>query len=357
MKSNKDVITKEKSTSKEGKILKSINKLKKDTDMSINTLTVVKRKGSIVPFNKERIENALKAAFIDTKNLPKDKPLPLSIENTIKRLATIVEDKSKHLGEKGVTLTVEGIQDLVEITLMKNDFHDVARDYIIYRDHQRELRAKEAKHITILSADGITKRRFNPMKLSSSLESLFRNHHELEGQTNESFISSINHVTMHITNYVFEIEQETITRDALEEIIENSLMALGFYEEAKMYIRSRNQMAQEKKQELPGKSFLITGEKGTSYTISESDIEKQLSHATRDIENVDVKELSKSALLNFYEGITEVEVDTALIMAARSKIEIEPNYTFVSSKLLLEKIYRETLECSSREKSFETSYR
>jgi ribonucleoside-diphosphate reductase alpha chain len=357
MKSNKDVITKEKINANDEKLLKSINKLTKENMVNTNTLTVVKRKGSIVPFNRERIENALKAAFRDTKNLPKDSPLPLAIENTINRLTAIVEDKSKHLGEKGVTLTVEGIQDLVEITLMKNDFHDVARDYILYRDRQRELRSKETKYVTIVSADGITKRRFNPMKISSSLESLFRNHHNLEGQTDDHFISSINDVIVHITNYVFEMEQDSITRDALEEIIENSLMALGFYEEAKRYIRSRSYVTEEKKQTPAGKVFLIKGDKGSTYTITENDIEEQISHSTRDIENVDVKDLTHSALLNFYEGITEEEVDTALIMAARSKIEMEPNYTFVTAKLLLEKIYRETLECSSREKTFESSYR
>jgi ribonucleoside-diphosphate reductase alpha chain len=134
-------------------------------------------------------------------------------------------------------------------------------------------------------------------------------------------------------------------------------MALGFYEEAKRYIRSRSYVTEEKKQTPAGKVFLIKGDKGSTYTITENDIEEQISHSTRDIENVDVKDLTHSALLNFYEGITEEEVDTALIMAARSKIEMEPNYTFVTAKLLLEKIYRETLECSSREKTFESSYR
>ncbi len=346
MKDNKEILTQD-----------LINPLHGSIKTKTDTLTIVKRNGAILPFRRERIENALAAAFCDTKSLEKDAPLPTATKNTIIRLTSIVEEKSKHLGEKGVTLTVEGIQDLVEITLMKNNFHDVARDYILYRDKKREKRAEEHKMITILSADGITKRRFNPMKIAASLESLFRSHHQLEGQTEEGVVASINEVTAHVAKTIFALDQDTITRDLLEEITENSLMELGFYNEAKQYIRSRNGEELTKIQKTPGKTFVITGEKNSTYSISEEDVRKQITHACRNTANVDVDALVLASLLNFYEGITEVEVDTALIMAARARIEIEPNYTYVTAKLLMEKIYRETLECSSREKSFEQNYR
>jgi ribonucleoside-diphosphate reductase alpha chain len=355
MTKDKEMITNEKQ--KDEKILQSMKSIKTPKKVKKVTLTIVKRKGSMVPYQRDRIEKALHAAFCDTKKLPKDQPLPTATKNTITRLTTIIEDKSKHLGEKGVTLTVEGIQDLVEITLMKNNFHDVARDYILYRERKRGQRAGEKKMITILSADGITKRRFNPMKISSQLENLFRNHHGFEGQTEASFIKSINNITSNVADVILSLDAETITREALEEVVENTLMELGYYEEAKRYIRSRNTVVEEKAHKEIGKSFVITGEKGATYEITESDVTKIVNHACRDTENVDAKEVVHSALLNFYEGITEEEVDTALIMATRAKIEIEPNYTFVTAKLLLEKIYKETFDCSSREKSFEQSYR
>ena len=355
MKQNKETITKE-ADKNEKELLSSMKQMKSAPTSSSEMLTIVKRNGAILPFRKDRIENALMLAFCDTKNLPKDKPLPSSTKNTIARLATIVEDKSKHLGEKGVTLTVEGIQDLVEITLMKNNFHDVARDYILFRDHKRGQRG-EKKVITILSADGITKRRFNPMKIASSMESLFRSHHGLEGQTEQSVVESINEVTAAVTKQVLDRETDTITREVLEEITENALMELGFFDEAKRYIRSRNTIEQNDEVRPHGKTFTITGEKGVTYQITEKDIAGQIAHAARNTDNIDVDALVHASLLNFYEGITEAEVDTALIMAARAKIEIEPNYTYVTAKLLLEKVYRETLECSSQEKSFEQSYR
>ena len=356
MKKNQNTVVKNKENKSSEKILASLKETNKN-HLKENTLTIVKRKGNIVPFRKDRIENALTAAFCDTKKIVKDSLIPKSIKNTISRLTSLVEEKSQHLGEKGVTLSVEGIQDLVEVTLMKNDFHDVARDYILYRENKREIRSSESKIITILSADGITKRRFNPMKISSVLESLFDRPSSNKNNPDRSMITFINEVTEDVANKVYNLNKETITREYLEEIIENSLMELGYYNEAKKYIKSRNDVIEENIESQTGKSFVIGGEKNSTYTITEKDIRQQISHASRDIEEIDVDALVHSALLNFYEGITEQEVDTALIMASRSKIEIEPNYTFVSAKLLLEKIYRETLECSTREKSFNQSYR
>ncbi len=50
----------------------------------------------------------------------------------------------------------------------------------------------------------------------------------------------------------------------------------------------------------------------------------------------------EEAIRNFYEGINIKEVDVACTMASRAKIEKEPAYTYVSARLLLDVIYRET---------------
>ena len=50
---------------------------------------------------------------------------------------------------------------------------------------------------------------------------------------------------------------------------------------------------------------------------------------------------------NFYEEMKETEVDQAGIMAARAKIEIEPAYSKVASRLLLDVLYRETMNISA----------
>ncbi len=58
-------------------------------------------------------------------------------QQVVKLVADRVIEQLHTLASKGASLTVEGIQDMVEVTLMKMGHHDVARDYIIYRDQHK----------------------------------------------------------------------------------------------------------------------------------------------------------------------------------------------------------------------------
>ncbi len=86
-------------------------------------MNIIKRDGTIVKFDRKRIENAINAAFleVDGKLYETDtaKDIALDIEKTIKNSPTPV--------------TVEFIQDQVEDFLMRSERRDVARAYIRYR--------------------------------------------------------------------------------------------------------------------------------------------------------------------------------------------------------------------------------
>ena len=115
--------------------------------------TVVKRNGRIVPFHKERIQTAIELAFRDSRNLPKPQQLSSEIIDATIEITQIVVNQLLTMNQKGVALTVEGIQDLVEITLMKNGYHDVARGYIIYRDKHSEQREDSIHNIKLFRFD------------------------------------------------------------------------------------------------------------------------------------------------------------------------------------------------------------
>ncbi|RME58906.1 MAG: hypothetical protein D6780_05965, partial [Candidatus Dadabacteria bacterium] len=93
--------------------------------------TVVKRNGVIVPFNKERIFLAIEGAFRDTKDVAPDEPLPKELYKTVCSLTDEVTKEAFSLADKGERLTVEKIQDLVEVKLMETGHYDVARKYIV----------------------------------------------------------------------------------------------------------------------------------------------------------------------------------------------------------------------------------
>ncbi|MBR3100134.1 MAG: anaerobic ribonucleoside triphosphate reductase [Muribaculaceae bacterium] len=91
--------------------------------------TVVKRDGRIVGYNEEKIKAAIRKAMFQTE-AGED-------ESLIQRIAD-------RIGNRGRSqMSVEDIQDLVELELMKSPRKEVARCYINYR-HQRSV-ARRAK--------------------------------------------------------------------------------------------------------------------------------------------------------------------------------------------------------------------
>ena len=58
-------------------------------------------------------------------------------------------------------------------------------------------------------------------------------------------------------------------------------------------------------------------------------------------ENVDPEAVMLNAKIKLYDGIPTQEIDKALVKSARALIEIEPNYKYVASRILLNTIYKE----------------
>lgn len=91
--------------------------------------TVIKRDGRVVGYNEEKIKGAIRKAMLQT-DLGEDEAL-------IQRIAD-------RIGMSGLeSMTVEEIQDRVEIELMNSPRKEVAKRYIAYRD-QRSI-ARQAK--------------------------------------------------------------------------------------------------------------------------------------------------------------------------------------------------------------------
>ena len=107
-----------------------------------STMKIIKRNGSEVTFEVEKIENAIRAANLE---VPEEQRLS---ERSIKFAALNVTDECM---EAGHTVTVEEVQDLVEDQLMALDHFEVARRYIIYRYVQARKRQKNTTDDKILS--------------------------------------------------------------------------------------------------------------------------------------------------------------------------------------------------------------
>lgn len=331
---------------------------------TISSYTIVKRNGMLVPFRRERIVNALEAAFRDTKKIEHPRPLPDPIRHTIDEITDLVVKEVAQIASLGILLNVEGIQDIVEVKLMETGHHDVARDYIIYRDEHKKLRKDSPRALKILRRNGISFVRFNPMKIASSIERAFRVALKIAGPTPQDIIEAVNLVTHKIVDFAVTTaaKGEIVSIEMIQNAIEKQLMVEGYYEAAREYILYRAERAhlkekgredeetfapereasfeEEEKEQL----YTVVRKDGSSYKLGRSDLRKKIAHACKGHKKTTLPdELVEMAIANFYDGIKEHEIDLATIMAARAKVEIEPTYTYVAANLLLDTLYREAI--------------
>lgn len=102
--------------------------IKNDSKMPAD-MKVIKRDGTSVSFEGEKIEQAVLKANNETKELSPEE---------VNRVAQTVVDKiAKNIIE------VEEIQDLVEIELMNQQFPKTAKAYILYREKQHQMRKRD----------------------------------------------------------------------------------------------------------------------------------------------------------------------------------------------------------------------
>lgn len=91
-------------------------------------MIVIKRDGRRKKFNKDKIREAVEAAFADV-----DGEVTPAAKVKSREIANYVESLDK-------TMTVEEIQDIVEEKLMACSRKDVAKNYILYRDKRTKVR-------------------------------------------------------------------------------------------------------------------------------------------------------------------------------------------------------------------------
>jgi ribonucleoside-diphosphate reductase alpha chain len=187
---------------------------------------VVKRTGMLVPFREDRILAALEAAFRDTKKIARTEPLTQEIHQEIQHIAHVIIDEIAQLASKGSCITVEGIQDIVEVKLMETGHHDVARDYIVYRDQHKTLREDSPRNLKVLRWDGVSLVRFNPMKIASAIEKAFCASMKIEGTTPENVITAVNLLTNKVVDQsvIAAKAGKSLNTEMIQDEIERQLM-------------------------------------------------------------------------------------------------------------------------------------
>ncbi|ATW01653.1 ribonucleotide-diphosphate reductase subunit alpha [Candidatus Legionella polyplacis] len=81
-------------------------------------------------------------------------------------------------------------------------------------------------------------------------------------------------------------------------------------------------------------------------------IENIINNLPKNLDNINYDLIKKETLRNLHKKVTIEDIYTVLIMVSKTLIEKEPNYTYVCSRLLLNKLYNETLNELNLENNF-----
>lgn len=145
------------------------------------------------------------------------------------------------------------------------------------------------------------------------------------------------------TGRTFHIEE-------IQDQVELALMRGEHHKVARAYVLYREQRAKERMAAKPasmasglGSVFNVRQADGSLLPLDHARLVRIVEEACAGLSDVGTEPVLTETRRNLYDGITPDELALAPIMAARTLIEQEPNYAYVSARLLLDKLRAEAL--------------
>ena len=219
---------------------KEVKSEEKKPAIAPGQMRVIKRNGSVVSYDAEKIAIAITKAFLAVEGGAA--AASTRIHNEVNQLANSITATFSRRMPSGGTLHIEEIQDQVELELMRSGEQKVARAYVLYREERKQLRNKEEP-------------------------------------------------------------QETKDKEGVKIVLEN----------------------------------------GEEDNLDMNRLEEMVKEACEGLEDTNPQLILEEANKNLYDGVSEEDARTSLVMTSRTLVEQEPNYTYVTARILLDNIRTESL--------------
>jgi len=133
----------------------------------------------------------------------------------------------------------------------------------------------------------------------------------------------------------------------IQDQVELALMRSGEHEVARAYVLYREKRNQERaatRQDVSNASAIHVEENGRLIPLDMAMLRSRVQSACDGFgAEVDVEAVMQSAIRDLYDGVPMAEVERSLILAARTRIEQDPHYAYVTARLLLDSVRREVL--------------
>ena len=212
----------------------------------------------------------------------------------------------------------------------------------------------QGREFTVRKRDGHGES-FNEERIRLAVESAFKadrdipNDYPLSPEDQAAVIS----VTSAVVQRLFRraIRGEELEIERVQDAVEEALMTQGHVQVARRYIIYREDRRKARAlrgdRDLTGniqEELHVTLRDGGRDTLEPQRIRRTLIRSCRGFEDrCDARDMADETMRNLYDGVRLDEIEKAMIFAAKSRIELEPAYGYVTARLLLDVIYRETL--------------
>lgn len=230
-----------------------VSHLQPTSTVSVDTirpgvLCVIKRNGTVVPYDAEKIKIAIIKTYLDAEGtIAANSP---RVREKVERFTNQITETFVRRMPSGGPVRIEEIQDLVELEMMRAGEHQPARRYVLYREKRTSER--DAKHSSQQPHEGTTSTADSP-----SLNVLLAN--------------------------------------------------------------------------------------GQSMPLDRRRLEVLAQEACEGLVDVSPEGLLENLWQSLYDGIAEADLSAAMVIAARTLVEEEPNYSYVTARLLLDTLRKEAL--------------
>lgn len=137
----------------------------------------------------------------------------------------------------------------------------------------------------------------------------------------------------------------TLHIEAIQDQVELVLMRAGEQQIARAYVLYREKRRQEREETLPqdASEIHVLLDDGQRVPLDLNWLAQLAMDACAGLKDVAPTQVIEDTRNNIFDGIALKDIYKAMVMSARTLVENEPNYTYVTARLLLQDLYNEAL--------------
>ncbi len=272
------------------------------------------------------------------------------VSNIVKSVTEMLSNKEQSEDSDGsILLTAEELSSIIEVALVKQNAHDVAKSLL----HRRK--SADANRVTVPTGEKPLCR-----VIRRNGEVVAWNPNKIEIAVRSSFLSQgmdstpAREISNAITARIARSGQEFIRIEELQDRVQEELMRQGHFKVAESYIlyrahrsglRTHDEIAEVEADESTQESMIVLKRKdGTSDLWDGADLRKRIEFAMTGLELcLSPEQIEQELRRAFFNEMTESDLKNTVILNAKTLIEKDGDFAKFAGRILLTYIYGEVL--------------